>query len=129
MLATIEELTEQSEIAEPDLIGYRILYLQGRIAQLDAIAEHHWDELVPPVPIGNLHNEVNEFEKKHIVEALRATFGKREKAAKLLGTTRRALEYRCHQLGILEGGRKDVGSVKSSRRIMVPKVNNSSINL
>lgn len=118
MYAIASDLEEQQ-----DQPYYRMISVIGRIAQLDEMAERHWDALSPPAPPIDLHREVNHFERAHILEVLRATFGKREKAAKILGMSRRILEYRCHQLGILEGGRKDVGSVKSSRRRLVNPVN------
>lgn len=126
MYAVADELSKQPAPAEAELLGYRILYLVGRLAALEEIAERRWDKIAPVTALQeavNLHKEVNEFERIHILEALKVSYWKREKAAKLLGTTRRKLEYRCAQLGITEGGRKDVGSVKSTWRKLVSEVN------
>ncbi|HEY7415801.1 MAG TPA: helix-turn-helix domain-containing protein, partial [Ktedonobacteraceae bacterium] len=111
---------------EHELLGYQILFLRGKIAALDAIADRHWDLLAPPLPPINLHVEVNEFEKMHLEEALKLKRGNKTKAAAMLGMSKRIFVYRCSQLGLLsgedEGGYADARKFRSTRNKLIREV-------
>jgi len=59
-----------------------------------------------PVPGGDgpLAEAVDAFERHMVIEALRKADGVQTRAAQLLGTTRRILNYRMQRLGIQRGG-------------------------
>jgi DNA-binding NtrC family response regulator len=121
MFATAEELKYEGP-SDDELRSYRMLFLRGKIAALDEIAERHWDLLSPPLPINaSLHLEVNSFERMHLVAALDKAEGNKTKAAKILGMTMRVYQYRCGQLGIDMGGRVDVRKYRAARNKLVPK--------
>ncbi len=126
MFAIADDLKDEGP-SEHELLGYKMLFLRGKIAALDEVADRHWDLLAPPLPPINLHVEVNTFEKLHLEEALRMKRGNKTKAAAMLGMSKRIFVYRCSQLGLLlgedEGGYADARKFRATRNKLVREVN------
>jgi len=108
-LAVLEHYQWPGNVRELENLVERLLVLvEGDVIGVDDLPDHVRRGESPPrsprdqVLAGRrtLQQVVDEFEKEIIVGALERTQWNQTKAATVLGTTRRILRYRMHQLGI-----------------------------
>jgi transcriptional regulator with GAF, ATPase, and Fis domain len=109
-LAALQQYPWPGNVRELRNLVERMLVLHAGETQI--IANYLPDPLRQPAPIApitpqqsvpagtSLDDAVNAFERRLVLDALRQTKGVQTRAAKLLGTTRRILNYRMRLLNI-----------------------------